>query len=185
MQRIIMVALLFLMNPSTPILASNNDITYGGDGCPAGTAVIEQTKDGNISLTLSSFAIENLNLRIARKACNIAIPMSVPAGMSLKFGPVILEGEYDLGNNVESRVDVEAFFAGTTSVKISDVRSGPLAASFYREILPDFVWSPCGRDTILRLNTSILVDSAVAQAHPARFKIGRIVVGPPVFKKCG
>ena len=63
--------------------------SYNGTGCPLGTVSATLTADAqSLSLLFGAFQVEsggNTGRTVDRKACNIAIPVQVPQGLSV-FG---------------------------------------------------------------------------------------------------
>lgn len=136
---------------------------YGGSGCPAGTASVTLSPDKkSLSMIFDEFMVEaggTTRKRIARKNCNIAIPVHVPQGMSVSVIDVDYRGYNSLPRGAKSRFSVEYFFAGQRGPKyVKDFR-GPLDDEY---ILSNKlgvyanVWSKCGTDVNLRVNTSML-----------------------------
>ncbi len=140
---------------------------YGGSGCPAGSAAIVIAPDGNfVGMLFDEFSAEVYEFdarRLQRKSCNVAIPVSVPPGFSVKPNAMEFTGVYDVTMNNYVRFNVESFFAGTMGPTFvhqiqSDDEHGQFALR--NDSMPDAVaWSPCGQDVILRLNISVLASA--------------------------
>src|SRR5262249_20749439 len=94
--------------------------------------------------------------------CNVVIPVHVPQGFSVSVLTLDYRGFNDLPAGATSRFDVEYFFAGN---------HGPgMTRNFYGQLSDDFtirndltatasVWSGCGEDVNLRVNTDLLVQT--------------------------
>ena len=137
---------------------------YGGNGCPMGTASATLSPDNKaLSIIFDEFIVEvggRNGKRIARKSCNIAIPVHVPNGFSVSIIDVDYRGYNSLPRGARSRFKAEYFFAG---------RRGPSYLKRFRGSLDDDfilsnklgvmanIWSRCGADVNLRVNTSMVV----------------------------
>ena len=132
---------------------------YGGTGCPAGTASTTLSPDAqSLSILFDAYQAEAggvIGRNTDRKACNIAIPVTVPQGYSVSIIQIDYRGFNTLPSGAQSRFSVEYFFAGS---------QGPaFAQNFFGPITQDFlinntlraeavVWSACGADVNLRAN---------------------------------
>ena len=137
---------------------------YGGTGCPANSASVTLAPDQkSLSILFDQYVVEAGNGRtMDRKSCNIAIPVRVPQGYSISVFQIDYRGFNSLPAGARSQFNVEYFFAGSRGVRQSKSFFGP-ASNLYE--LTDnltaeaLVWTPCGADTNLRVNTSMLVQS--------------------------
>lgn len=97
-----------------------------------------------------------------RKSCNIAIPVRVPNGYSVSVFQVDYRGFNSLPSGARATFNVDYFFAGGRGVRQSKTFMGP-SANLYE--LTDHlaaeavVWSACGADTNLRVNTNMFVQT--------------------------
>ncbi|MBL7688296.1 MAG: DUF4360 domain-containing protein [Bdellovibrionaceae bacterium] len=137
---------------------------YGGTGCPANSASVTLAPDQkSLSILFDQYVVEAGNGRtMDRKSCNIAIPVRVPQGYSISVFQIDYRGFNSLPAGARSQFNVEYFFAGSRGVRQTKSFFGP-ASNLYE--LTDhltaeaLVWTPCGADTNLRVNTSMLVQS--------------------------
>lgn len=166
---------------------------YGGNGCPSGSASTTLSPDGkSLSILFDEYFVEaGGRKRIARKSCNIAIPVHVPQGMSISIVDVDYRGYVSLPRGGQGKFRAEYFFAG---------RKGPTFQKRFRGGFDDdytlssplalsaLVWSRCGADVNLRVNTSMMVrsnrqkDDALATVDSADFNAG--VVYHLKWKRC-
>ena len=139
---------------------------YGGSGCPAGSASVTLSPDQKaLSILFDEYIAEaggDTGKRIDRKSCNIAIPVHVPQGFSVSIFQVDYRGYTFVPRGGEARFNVEYFFAG---------QQGPRVTKSFRGFVDDeytltnnlaahaLVWSACGADVNLRVNTSMLARS--------------------------
>jgi hypothetical protein len=137
---------------------------YGGTGCPANSASVTLSPDqSSLSILFDQYVVEAGNGRqFDRKSCNIAIPVRVPQGYSISVFQVDYRGFNSLPAGARSTFNVDYFFAGGRGVRQSKTFWGP-SANLYE--LTDHltaeavVWSACGAETNLRVNTNMLVQT--------------------------
>lgn len=136
---------------------------YGGSGCPSGSAAVTLSPDQkSLSILFDEYIVEaggDSGKRIDRKSCNIAIPVHVPQGFSVSIFKVDYRGYVYVPRGGQARFNVEYFFAG---------QRGPRVTKTFRGYKDDdytltnnlaahsMVWSRCGADVNLRVNTSML-----------------------------
>ena len=137
---------------------------YGGTGCPAGTVSAILAPDArSLSILYDQYIAEAggpTNLAFDRKSCNIAIPVTVPQGLSVSIIAIDYRGFNQLPTGARSTFAVEYFFAGTRGPTFSRNFTGPLTDEYLIRnelIATALVWSACGADVILRTNSSIRV----------------------------
>jgi hypothetical protein len=138
--------------------------SYGGTGCPGGTASAVLSPDAkSLSLLFDAYTVEAMGQkRVDRKSCNVAIPVHVPHGLSLSIVQVDYRGFNSLPQGALSSFNVEYFFAGQKGPKYQRNFSGPVTSDFLVQnplLVSAIVWSPCGADTILRTNSSMSVQT--------------------------
>ncbi len=137
---------------------------YGGTGCPANSASVTLSPDqSSLSILFDQYVVEAGNGRqFDRKSCNIAIPVTVPQGYSISVFQVDYRGFNSLPAGARSTFNVDYFFAGSRGVRQSKTFWGP-SANLYE--LTDHltaeavVWSACGAETNLRVNTNMFVQT--------------------------
>lgn len=138
---------------------------YGGTGCPAGSASVALSPDSKaISILFDQYVVEAGGAKsFDRKNCNIAIPVHVPQGYSVSVMAIDYRGFVGLPSGGRASLNVNYFLAGqgrgiNTSKSFTSAASGNYIKSD-RLGIEAIVWSGCGADTILRANTSMLVQS--------------------------
>ena len=71
--------------------------SYGGNGCPSGTASISVSPSGDSLSVLFDQQIAEAGGETGKltdlKSCNISIPIQVPNGYSVSVGPIPLQGD--------------------------------------------------------------------------------------------
>lgn len=136
--------------------------SYGGNGCPAGSASVAISDDQqSLSVLFDAYSAEagdTTGRRVDRKSCNLAIPVKVPQGYSVSVIGVDYRGFNAIpGNGANTRFDVEYFWAGSRGPRMSQQYRGPMADIFeirHDLIATALVWSSCGADVVLRVNSS-------------------------------
>lgn len=154
---------------ATPAMADDIVLgipAYGGNGCPAESAGITLSPDSKaLSILFDQYITEaggTTGKRFDRKTCNLAIPVRVPQGYSVAIFQVDYRGFNALPWGARSTFNVEYFFAGSRGPRQTKTFTGPansdyaLSDQLQAEAL---VWTPCGADTNLRVNTSMMVMS--------------------------
>ena len=88
--------------------------SYGGTGCPAGTAAVALSADKkSLSLRFDRYQVAAGGSRsFDRKSCNLAIPLSVPQGISVSVVAVDYRGVNRLPAGAKAQFRAEYFFAG-------------------------------------------------------------------------
>jgi hypothetical protein len=159
---------------------------YGGSGCPAGSASVALSPDSSaISLLFDQYVVEAGGAKaFDRKNCNIAIPVHVPSGYSVSVMAIDYRGFVQLPAGARANLNVNYFLAGQgRGVSSSKSFYGASSQNYLttdRLGLEAIVWSACGADTILRANTSMLVnsnsrrDQAMATVDSADIEAGLI-----------
>ncbi|OFZ55359.1 MAG: hypothetical protein A2428_13545 [Bdellovibrionales bacterium RIFOXYC1_FULL_54_43] len=170
--------------------------TYGGTGCPRGSASVTLSPDQQaLSILFDQFTLEAGGMsgkRIDRKGCNIAIPFQVPQGFSVSILEVDYRGFYSLPRSAFSQFNVEYFFAGGRGPSFSKRFFGPASQDFtidHALSAVATVWSPCGASVILRTNASMFVqtnsrgEQAIASVDSMDLRSG--IVYHLLWKRCG
>ncbi len=140
--------------------------SYGGTGCPAGSASAVLSPDQKtLSILFDQYVAEAGGVtgkRIDRKNCNIAIPVHVPQGLSISLIAVDYRGYTFVPQGGNARFSVEYFFAGRRGPRTVKNFFGPEDSDYLVSdhlIAEGVVWSPCGIDTNLRVNSSMTAQS--------------------------
>ena len=138
---------------------------YGGTGCPAGTAAVALSPDQTaVSILFDQYVVEAGGSKsFDRKNCNIAIPVQVPNGYSVSVFAIDYRGFYGLPRGARATLNVNYFLAGDgRGVRSSRTFNGPADSDYMTTDnlgLQAVVWSGCGASTILRANTTMLVNT--------------------------
>lgn len=136
---------------------------YGGNGCPQGSSDIFISPDqSEMFIRFNNYSAEAGGglATLARKSCNLAIPLHLPGGISVSLVGVHYLGSVELPRKASATFNTEYFFVGQKSVKSTKEFTGKLVSDFHIEdevAIESQTWSACGADTILRINSSMLV----------------------------
>lgn len=159
---------------------------YGGTGCPAGSASVALSPDQSaLSILFDQYVVEAGGRKsFDRKNCNIAIPVRVPQGYSVSVFAIDYRGFTGLPSGARAQLSVNYFLAGGGSgVRTTKTFYGPSSSDYLKSDrlgMEAIVWSACGADTILRANTTMLVqsnsrrDQAMATVDSADIESGLI-----------
>lgn len=135
---------------------------YGGNGCPGGSASTVISPDNQeLSILFDQYIAEaggTTGKRIDRKSCNLAVPVRVPQGWSVAVFKVDYRGYTAVPSGGQVKLESEYFWAGTRGPKASRAFNGPRADSYTVTddlIANTLVWSACGAEVILRVNSNI------------------------------
>ena len=181
------LALTLVALPSMADTIRLGNPSYGGTGCPGGSASAALSPDAqSLSLLFDQYVVEaggNSGRVTDRKTCNVAIPVHIPQGMSLSIFKVDYRGFNSLPYGAYSQFQVEYFFAGSRGPSYSKTFYGSLNDNYLLTntlAASAIVWSPCGQEVILRSNSSMLVRTnnqrgqAFATVDSADFRAGLV-----------
>ena len=152
-------------------LAFADDITlgipaYGGTGCPQGSASVTLAQGGSaLSILYDRFVAEaggTTRKRLDRKFCGLSVPIHVPSGISVSIIKTDIRGFTAVPEGGRAQFNAEYFFAGEQGPKYTKDTFGPANEDFLisNAILNEaVVWSPCGQDSLFRINASMLAVS--------------------------
>lgn len=139
---------------------------YAGTGCPQGSVSAVLSPDQkSLSILFDSYQAQaggDTRLRIDRKNCSVAIPVHVPHGYSISVYKVDYRGYTFVPSGGMARFNVEYFFAGYLGPRGSRTFMGPVNGDYLisNDVgVSAMVWSPCGADTNMRINTSMLAQT--------------------------
>lgn len=138
---------------------------YGGTGCPGGSASVSVSPDSkSISVLFDQYVVEAGGAKsFDRKNCNISIPVKVPNGYSVAVFAIDYRGFAGLPSGARATLSVDYFLAGLgRGVRTSKTFTGPAATDYLKTDslgMEAIVWSACSANTILRANTTMLVQS--------------------------
>jgi len=163
-------------NPTTPAGhgggSLNLDDVYlgqpgvGGSGCPSGTTSTTLSPDKKaLSILFDEYSAEagdGTGKRVDRKTCNMAIPVHVPQGLSVSVFKIDYRGFVSTPVGGSAKLSVNYFFSGIQGLRVNRNFPGGFDDEY---IFSDnlqagaIIWSECGRDVNLRINSSMMAKS--------------------------
>ncbi len=165
---------------------------YGGTGCPAGSAAAVLSPDQkSLSILFDNYVAQaGGGKSFDRKSCNLAVPVHVPQGYSVSVLAIDYRGYNNIPAGAKSVFRVEYFFAGGTGPVFNKTFNGPKNDDYLITnslTQSGTVWSACGADVNLRVNSSIRVTTvqnkdAIATVDTADVKAA--IVYKLQWKKC-
>lgn len=148
-----------------------NGISYAGSGCPAGSVSQLLSEDAKaFTLLFDSYVAEagpGMPLSLGRKNCQIAVDLRFPQGWSYSIFTVDYRGYARLDPGTSGQQISSYYFSGQT-------KTGNLRTNFYGPVDRDYqirdtlglesvVWSPCGANRALNMNTQVRVTASGRQ----------------------
>lgn len=169
--RKILLALCF-MTASTAFAAVDfSGFTYGGTGCTADGAGIRvsasTSEEGRLIIYMPDMQVDlNGGASFGRKACNIVMPVDVPAGYRLVIGRPSVFGNEDLSSGETLTASASVFMAGSQGpeVQFESTSNGGHDNEYYRRSHDELTLG-CGEVGNLRASASILARKATSSAH--------------------
>jgi len=161
------MSLIILNILSANVLAKTDQLelgtpVIGGNGCPKNSSSIKLNNNKDeIHIRFSDFyVVADEQRSIDRKSCNMAIPLHIPEGYSVAVVEANYHGFLSIPENSSLDLNTEYFFVGEESAKQSRQVIGEAFGDFQLTdavLMENEVWSKCGEDTIMRINTSMLL----------------------------
>lgn len=183
--RLLLLASAFSFGFATNALANHKNAVLGevqvaGSGCQNGTVSTRlDRRTGHFIVAPGNYAaiIEN-NASVSRKSCSFSIPFKAPANRAVRIRYPRIVGEVVLDGKAQAQVNYEIFFAGLrgNSESLNFHGQPELLEKNFDHITQDQVIYECGKDGIIRGNSSILVknpelSSQIALVHVQKFGI--------------
>lgn len=129
-----------------------------GTPAAAGSACLPGQVDISILNNQILLRPKGLSVKNGRVVCTLAVPASVPAGKRLVIEEVSLLGQHQLPKKSTAKISAEAFLAGGRG-KVLALSLGSKKTVSQGEIRlsgQNTAVSGCGRESIVRLNASII-----------------------------
>lgn len=139
--------------------------SYGGTGCPQGTVGITLSPDSKVlSMIFDQYVAEagkSSGKTIQRQTCNLSVPIHVPQGFSVSVLKVDYRGYVFAPKGTQAQFNVE-YFLKSFNGSATGPKVQKTFANYDNEYLISnqlglsaLVWSSCGEDVNLRVNSSI------------------------------
>jgi len=170
-------ATLGLATPTPPAYPNPNDVfietfTYGGSGCPAGSVAnaTDATKQV-LTLLFDDYVAEigpGSQPSDTRKNCAINLDVHYPNGWQYSLFSVDYRGFVNLDKGITGQQVATYYFSGeqaqsslTTTFKGPEVKDYLITDKF---LVESIVWSPCGANLPLNINSQIRLLSSDKKA---------------------
>lgn len=147
-------------------------IASGGSGCPGGDTVraAYDSVTGQVNVQFLAFRPEatSRDPGLKRQSCDLALPMSPPAGYALRIVDIAMPVSTLLEQGTTSQAHLEAFLAGSTGPQDSQNFESPAGTVIRRTVLGGRVGitSGCGESVNVRVNASAIASNS---ADPAAY----------------
>jgi len=150
-----------------------NGIAYGGTGCPQGTVGSYISADRQTFTLIFDQYVASIGPGVAitetRKNCQLNLDLHYPGGFQYSVFSTIYRGYVSLDKGVTARQSATYYFSGETSQSTASTSfTGPVSRDY--EIVMDrdltsVVWSPCGTQAPLNINSAVLLQSSISSAQ--------------------
>lgn len=142
-------------------------ISWAGSGCPAGTVAANVAPDLTaFTLLFDSYVADlgpGLSLSRSRKNCQILVDLDFPQGWSYSVFSVDYRGFANLQRGVSGIQQSLYYFQGELRTgRLQTILNGPWVGDYQiRDVLglEALVWSPCGAQRALNINSSIRLEN--------------------------
>ena len=175
-------------------LTGIRSIVYAGTGCPQGTlsAQITGSRDG-LDFVIDGMSAEagtGISLREGRKNCQVMIDLQVPSGWTYAVKRAEFKGWYDMERGTQGYHRLATYFQGQADTGTTQLNFNGTNWGYYDLIktvpASELVWSPCGLQRALNINTSVSVRSyggsyGVITVDPETIPLGNLQLA---FRRC-
>lgn len=130
--------------------------SYGGNGCPGGSASVSVSPDGQeLSILFDKFVALGNSPTERRKSCNLSIPIKVPQGFQISLYDADYRGY--VAPQTQGVLRAEYFFAGGRGPVFTRTFNGETNYEA-RDSLATIanVWSRCGDSLNMRVNAAMV-----------------------------
>jgi hypothetical protein len=146
--------------PIAPAFAAGDKVeimgaSYGGSGCPAQSASVSVSPDGQeLTILFDKFSALGNDPSQSRKSCNLSIPIKVPQGFQISLYDADYRGY--VAPATSGTLRAEYFFAGNRGPVFQRTINGENNYNV-RDSLATVadVWSACGDSANMRVNASM------------------------------
>jgi hypothetical protein len=175
------VASVLLMGAASQVFAAVpaevieiKSIQYNGSGCPMSTVAENVSSDKQaFTLSFSDYVAEagpNLPPSSGRKNCQLTMVLNVPAGWQFSIASFYYRGFMELDTAMKAQQTASYYFQGQGATgKFSSNKTGQYSGDYvYNDNigLSSAIWSACGVERALNVNTSIRVYNTNSSKYP-------------------
>ncbi|ORY71866.1 uncharacterized protein BCR38DRAFT_493640 [Pseudomassariella vexata] len=167
---------------STPVTApapggvTIKAIKFAGSGCKAGSVESQLSSDKTtLTLLYDSFtaeAGEGIRASNARKNCQLNAAIKYPGGWQFSIFKADYRGSATLGKGDKGVCKATYYFSGDSQqvcISSSKTIDGPYDSGYIKTdefLVSSKVWSPCGAEGLLNINSEISVKPKDLKAKP-------------------
>jgi hypothetical protein len=155
---------------ATPAYVRVRKIAFAGSGCPAGTVAQNISPDRQAFTLLFDSYIAQVGAGVPftekRKNCQINVDLDFPNGWSYSLLTLDYRGYVALEPRVTGLQQSRYYFQGSSaSATLKSTFRGPMDQNYqFRDTLglSAVVWSPCGAQRALNINSELRLDNSQA-----------------------
>lgn len=153
----------------TPVGTQLSNVNYAGSGCPVHTISVKLTPaTDELKVELDDFVLQtrlDLPFGYQRKTCHLSVALKVPPGWSYSLSEVSYTAFANLTAGAVGLFRSSYYFQGSQAVARFEAKiSGPINYDQFtvRDTIGTaaLVWSPCGVQRSLNLNTEGRIDTS-------------------------
>ncbi|KAF2006318.1 hypothetical protein P154DRAFT_529990 [Amniculicola lignicola CBS 123094] len=147
-------------------------VAYGGNGCPQGTVSSQISSDRTIMTLIFDAYVASIGPGVAltenRKNCQLNVDLLYPGGFQYSILSADYRGYAAIQKGVTGTMKSTYYFSGQqeqSSTEYSFV--GPVTGDYLKHDQADstsVVWSPCGTNGMLNINSQVRLTSSVPAA---------------------
>ncbi|KAG9237230.1 hypothetical protein BJ875DRAFT_173293 [Amylocarpus encephaloides] len=156
-----------------PSQVSIRDIVYGGSGCPQGSLGSFISADRQTFTLIFDQYVASIGPGVPvaqnRKNCQLNIDLKYPGGFQYSIFSTIYRGYVGLDAGVNGLQSSTFYFSGQTGQTTTSTSfKGPIDGNYEavdNVALTSTVWSPCGANQALNINSQVRLTAANAAAR--------------------
>jgi len=150
-----------------------NGIVYGGTGCPQGTVGSYVSGDRQTFTLIFDQYVASIGPGVAvaqsRKNCQLNLDLRYPGGFQYSILNTVYRGYAGLDAGVTGVQSTTFYFSGQTAqTTTSSTFKGPMDSNYATQDSVDLtstVWSPCGANSALNMNSQVRLTSPNSAAR--------------------
>ncbi|KAI1914034.1 hypothetical protein LOZ53_000495 [Ophidiomyces ophidiicola] len=160
-------------SPPDPNKVQIIGLTYGGTGCPSNTVSHVLSDDRQVMTLIFDQYVASIGPDVAitqsRKNCQLNINIRYPGGFQFSIFSADYRGYANLDKGITGTQKSTYYFSGQTQQTHTETNwKGPFVGDFLVHDEADSastVWSPCGANGALNINSQIRLNSADNKAR--------------------
>ncbi|KAL9115906.1 MAG: hypothetical protein Q9227_000274 [Pyrenula ochraceoflavens] len=149
-----------------------NNVAYGGTGCPQGTVATAISEDKTTMTLIFDSYVASMGKGVAltenRKNCQLNIDLTYPGGFQFSVFSADYRGYAALDKGVTGSQKSTYYFSGQTAQTSTETDfTGPMSQDYLihdEAQSASLVWSPCGQEGLLNINSQVRLSSTVSGA---------------------